>query len=123
MAQGQATAHKPPPLVLQSMAGRDLFDFYCAPCHGRDGKGHGPIARALTSAPADLTAIAAANSGIFPREDVRAMIVGERALVPAHGEQNMPVWGPIFRGLDPNDTRNRTRVSNIVAYITSLQSK
>ena len=39
------------------MAGRDLFESYCATCHGRDGKGAGPVAGALKTPPADLTAL------------------------------------------------------------------
>ena len=33
----------------------------------------------------------------------------------------MPVWGAIFRGLDPNDTRTEIRIENLVEYLQSLQ--
>ncbi|HEY7578841.1 MAG TPA: CopD family protein [Acetobacteraceae bacterium] len=36
--------------------GARLFAVNCAPCHGAEGHGDGPAARALTMAPADLTA-------------------------------------------------------------------
>ena len=39
---GQQTGRTPPPLLIPSVAGGDLFGFYCASCHGRDGKGDGP---------------------------------------------------------------------------------
>ena len=122
-AVGHTPGQKIPTLVASSMDGRDLFEFYCANCHGRDGKGHGPIAVTLANPPADLTVIAAANGGVFPSEAVREMIVGARELAPAHRDQGMPVWGPIFSGLDPNETRNKIRVLNIVAYIASIQAK
>ena len=32
-----------------SMRGVDIFDFYCAPCHGRDLRGGGPTAAALST--------------------------------------------------------------------------
>jgi hypothetical protein len=35
----------------------------------------------------------------------------------------MPVWGPIFRALDPNDTRTRVRIDAIVSYVASIQAK
>jgi hypothetical protein len=35
----------------------------------------------------------------------------------------MPVWGPIFRGLDPSDTRVNVRIANLVGYIESIQLK
>ena len=51
------SASQPPPLAINALAGRDLFEFYCATCHGRDGKGAGPVAGALKTRPADLTAL------------------------------------------------------------------
>jgi hypothetical protein len=35
----------------------------------------------------------------------------------------MPVWGPIFQGLGRNETANRQRIDNIVAYMASMQVK
>jgi mono/diheme cytochrome c family protein len=121
-AFGQTTGPKNPPLVIASMYGRDLFEFYCATCHGRDGKGGGPMAPALRVTPPDLTAIARRSGGPFPRARVQEFVTGEQdRLVPAHGSKEMPVWGPIFRALDPNDTANKVRVENIVDYIESMQ--
>ena len=37
----QQTIRENPPLVIDSLYGPDVFAFYCAPCHGRDGKGSG----------------------------------------------------------------------------------
>jgi hypothetical protein len=35
----------------------------------------------------------------------------------------MPVWGPIFRALDPNDARTAVRLDNLVRYLESIQLK
>jgi mono/diheme cytochrome c family protein len=121
---GQATGQANPPLVISSMDGRDLFAFYCASCHGRDGKGGGPVVAALKTPPPDLTTITQRNGGTFPRTRVESMVAGDgdRAMA-AHGSKDMPVWGPIFRGLDARDAMNKVRISNIVGYIQSVQSR
>lgn len=31
----------------QMSVGQKYFEQYCSTCHGRDGRGHGPVARAL----------------------------------------------------------------------------
>ena len=106
------------------MHGRDLFEFYCASCHGRDGKGSGPVVPALKARPPDLTTIALRNRGTFPTERVSALVTGDATLpTPAHGSKDMPVWGPIFRALDPRSKVNEIRVSNIVAHLESIQVK
>ena len=122
-AFGQQTGRKNPPLIMKSVAGRDLFEFYCAACHGRDGKGAGPAAKALRVLPPDLTALATRNGGMFPSAHVEALVTGDRDMPSAHGSREMPVWGPIFRGLDPNDRLNRVRIRNIVEYLASIQAK
>ncbi|MEQ1913075.1 MAG: cytochrome c [Vicinamibacterales bacterium] len=120
----QTTGSQNPPLVISSMSGRDLFEFYCASCHGRDGRGSGPVVPVLRVAPPDLTSIATRNGGTFPRARVETLVTGDRdQLTPAHGSKDMPVWGPIFKGLDPNDTMNRIRVANIVDYINAIQAR
>jgi mono/diheme cytochrome c family protein len=121
-SSGQTTGQKNPPLVMTSMYGRDLFEFYCATCHGRDGKGGGPSAPALIVPPPDLTTIATRNGGIFSRARVEGFVTGDQErLMSAHGSKDMPVWGPIFRALDPNDMMNKIRIANIVEYIESIQ--
>ena len=94
----QQTGRTPPPLVIPSMSGGNLFGFYCASCHGREGKGDGPVASALTRRPADLTTIAKRNGGRFPANRVERFVTGNREPAPAHGSAEMPVWGP-FSGV------------------------
>jgi mono/diheme cytochrome c family protein len=113
-----------PPLVIQSVDGRDLFLMYCATCHGRTGTGGGPVAPALKTPPTDLTTLARRNGGVFPAMQVGVMLSGpRRATLPAHGSAEMPVWGPIFRALDPNDSQAAVRVANLVAYVEAIQVK
>jgi mono/diheme cytochrome c family protein len=120
----QTTGKPLPPLVIESMSGRDLYDFYCASCHGRQGHGDGPTAPALKTLPPDLTTLARRGGGAFPAGRVLALVThGEPLPTPAHGSKEMPVWGPVFLALDPSDTRTKVRISNIVDYVAALQAK
>ncbi|MGB7772065.1 MAG: hypothetical protein WBL43_09525 [Pseudolabrys sp.] len=65
----------------------------CAPCHGADGKGKGPLsANKLKTKPADLTALAKKNNGVFPVSAVYEAIDGRNA-IESHGAREMPIWG------------------------------
>src|SRR6476646_6282995 len=120
----QTTGSRNPPLVIRSLTGRDLFAFYCATCPGRKGTGDGPVAAALKSPPPDLTLLARRNGGTFTRQRVEAFVTnGGDVLSPAHGSADMPVWGPVFRGLDPSDALVKVRIANVVTYIESIQVK
>ncbi len=121
---GQSSDPTKPDMILRSMAGRDLFQFYCASCHGADGKGNGHAANALKVKPPDLTTLAQRNRGTFPVGKLEAFIRGEgRLSTPAHGSRDMPVWGPIFKGLDTRETVNAARIESLVKYIESIQAK
>jgi mono/diheme cytochrome c family protein len=112
-----------PPLIIDSLYGPDVFAFYCAPCHGRDARGGGPVAAALHTRPSDLTEIARRNAGTFPKARVEAMVTHGTAGPDAHGTTEMPVWGPVFGSLDPSQARVKSRIANLVAYIESIQTK
>jgi|SRR5581483_4451161 len=118
---GMAAQRQPAPMVISSLSGADLFRFYCASCHGLDGKGDGPVAPSLREVPADLTRIAARRGGHFPAEELRRFIAGDDRPLAAHGSREMPVWGPIFRSLEPHDRLTDIRLENIVAYLETLQ--
>ena len=121
---GQTTGPRNPPLVIPSMSGQDLYNFYCATCHGLDAKGHGPVASALKVPPANLTLLTRRAGGAFPREKAVGFIAnGGNTLGGAHGSNAMPVWGPIFVALDPSDTRAKLRIQNVVQYLESIQAK
>jgi len=121
---GQLEGQKSPPaFLIESIAGQDSFMFYCAPCHGRSGKGDGPVGAALKTTPRDLTTLSTRNGGTFPRATVTSFVAGSARTLTAHGPGDMPVWGPIFRSLDPSDTRATVRIDNVVAFIESMQIK
>ena len=48
----------------------------------------------------------------FPQAEVTALIVGRRPA--AHGSSDMPVWGPLFRELNPFDSRVDVRLLRLV---------
>lgn len=116
----QTTGPRTPPLVDESMYGPDLFKLYCATCHGPDARGRGPVASRLTTPPPDLTLLAHRNGGVYPRGRVKSSIAAGGG-TPTHGSVDMPVWGPIFRGLDPSDARVNVRINNLVSYLASIQ--
>ena len=121
---GQSSDPTKPDIILRSMAGRDLFQFYCASCHGADGKGNGHAANALKVKPPDLTTLAQRNRGAFPVAKLEAFIRGEgRLSTSAHGSRDMPVWGPIFKGLDTRETVNAARIESLVKSIESIKAK
>ena len=117
---GDQRESQPPRILIESLAGRDTFQLYCSPCHGRTGRGTGPVAPAFKVRPADLTRLAQANGGVFPAERVRASVTGVGRPVVAHGTTDMPIWGPLF-GAFESEVRVRERIANVVAYIQSLQ--
>jgi hypothetical protein len=92
---GQKTGPVTPPLVIDSMYGPDLYRSYCATCHGRDGKGNGPMAAALKVPPIDLNVLARNQNGVFPTRAVEITIRRGRT-VTVHGPDDMPVWGRSF---------------------------
>ena len=100
-----------------------MFADYCAPCHGLSGKGDGPAASALKTSPADLTQLAKKNSGKFPADHVMTVLrIGSPSAT--HGTTDMPVWGPLFRSLDPSAPAIvDQRIKNLTTYIESLQAK
>jgi mono/diheme cytochrome c family protein len=115
-----AQSQQPPRVLIDSLAGRDSFERYCAACHGDEGKGDGPVATELRTRPADLTLLARRNNGAFPRDAVREFITGMGRPLAAHGTTEMPVWGPMFRVFE-SDARVRARIDNLVTYIERFQ--
>jgi mono/diheme cytochrome c family protein len=110
-----------PPILIESLAGRDSFQQYCAPCHGVSGRGDGPVAAALRARPADLTTLSRQSGGAFPGDRVRDFVTGNGRALAAHGTTEMPIWGQMFRAFE-SDARVRERIVNLVTYIESLQA-
>lgn len=104
--------------------GRIRFHNDCAACHGEDGKGGGPVATSLRSAPADLTQLANKNDGEFPVQYIEAVIDGRSFQTLAHGDVDMPVWGTQYRrslaGL--SEQRVQQRIAQLVAFLKTIQA-
>ncbi len=122
-AQAAPTVKHVPITNAPSNSGKDMFNSYCAVCHGTDGKGNGPAASAMKTAPADLVLLAQKSGGKYPAAHVAAVIKGQ-ASTPSHGSQDMPVWGPLFSSISQgHEGQVQQRITNLVAYIDSLQAK
>lgn len=117
VAQAQ-TVKKEPIKPTSAADAKKMFDSYCAVCHGKDGKGGGPAAKALAKAPADLTKLSARNNGTFPDVHVRRYIEGLDE-VAAHGSRDMPMWGDLFRSLN-RDTA-QIRIAGLAEYLKAMQ--
>lgn len=107
--------------------GEGEFRIACASCHGADARGSGPVAPYLTVRPADLTALARGNNGVFPVREVFATIDG-RAEVAAHGPREMPVWGALFKeqgdgllGPYGGETAVTARILLLTYYLQTIQ--
>jgi mono/diheme cytochrome c family protein len=108
---------------ISATNGPKMYKEYCAVCHGMDGKGRGPAAKALKVPPPDLTALARMNGGKYPFDHVTSAIQGDVRL-PAHGSKEMPVWGVPFWSLSQGHSSEvQLRVTNLSKYVESLQAK
>jgi len=127
-AAGQADQSKPevkhvPITNAPSNSGKEMFESYCAVCHGKDAKGNGPAASALKIPPTDLTLLAQKSGGKYPASHVAAVLRGQ-ATNPSHGSQDMPIWGPLFSSISQgHEAQVQQRITNLVSYIESLQAK
>ncbi len=110
------------PTSTSAAAGPEMFNTYCAVCHGKSGKGDGPAAASLKKVPADLTQITRKNQGKFPELTVQQTITQD-VHIGAHGDREMPVWGPVFKSLNAGDSLWRLRAQNLTDYIKSIQAK
>lgn len=77
---------------LEDLSGPELYQRFCASCHGDEARGDGPVASSLAVPVPDLTRIAERGDGTFPADRVRQFVDG-RIDVMAHGPRTMPVWG------------------------------
>jgi mono/diheme cytochrome c family protein len=112
----------------------------CAPCHGTDGKGKGPMSAQLKVAPADLTVLSKKNNGVLPISAIYEIIDGRQSIA-AHGTRDMPIWGLRY-GPDPirsigspyasssffelsgdPEFIQRTRILAVIDYLNRIQEK
>lgn len=112
-----------PAAYTDPSSGKEMYQQYCASCHGMDGRGDGPAAPALKVPTTNLTTLAVKNGGTFPATHVAAVIQGD-ATTPAHGSKDMPVWGPIFRSMGGHSQAQvQLRIRNLTNYLESIQIK
>ncbi len=109
---------------LSTSSGAQLFQRYCASCHGKGGKGDGPVAPFFKLSPPDLTEMSRRNRGTFPVERAHRIIDG-RDKVPPHGLREMPVWGTEFAWTagDQADSKSvaESTINRLVEHLQSIQ--
>ena len=89
-AAAQARVNPLAPATPQTLsAGRIYYEYYCLPCHGTNGDGHGPVGESYVPAPTDLRAPRLANYS--DGQLLRAMLTGtghspvlQRVVHPQH---------------------------------------
>jgi mono/diheme cytochrome c family protein len=105
-------------------SGRQLYERFCASCHGPSGYGDGPVAPSLKVLVPDLTRMYQRSGGKFPEDRVRRIIDG-RQVYPVHGSRDMPVWGQEFwiegGGGKQADAQAQVIVDKLVDYLRSIQ--
>lgn len=96
----------PLPAILDSRLlarGKQVFEVFCAPCHGPAGLGDGPVTRRGVPAPPSLLA-----------DRARAMKDGQMFHVITRGQNTMP---PYASQVERDDRWK------VIGYIRSLQAK
>lgn len=101
--------------------GRNTYVRYCTSCHGKEGRGDGPLAADLSMPVSDMTMLAARNGGTYPEERV-TQVLAKGGTVRGHGNDDMPAWGPAFNrsgGTDATTVDEAFR--NLNTYLRSIQ--
>jgi mono/diheme cytochrome c family protein len=121
-ASAQTTPQREPP--MRSVDGATIFQNNCAACHGREGRGDGPVSKTLKRSVPDLTRLSQRNGGAFPAIHVRTTITfGANDLLPTHGSKTMPIWGPIFHEIEFDQDLGNVRLENVTKYLEFIQRK
>lgn len=110
---------------LSGYSGAQLYERFCASCHGATGAGDGPVAPFFRLKLPDLRRIARRHGGEFPADKIRRIIDGRTNVLP-HGAREMPVWGFEFIA-NEGDTpeahqRAEQAIQSLVDYLRSLQA-
>ena len=123
-APSRAFAQETAEAIVSGTDGASLFKTYCAVCHGKEGRGDGPLAGGLRIRPADLTTIAKRDKGKFDADKVHRIVDGREA-VKSHGGTDMPVWGDAFKrsGEGFSEKAVKARIDALVEHLRSIQVK
>lgn len=107
-----------------SRSGKQLYERYCASCHGVTGRGDGPVSSSLRVEVPDLTRYAKRRGDSFDRALVERIIDG-RHVIGAHGSRTMPVWGEDFSkaqlGNPDAERATRIAITRLADYVWQLQ--
>lgn len=90
----------------KSFDGYQVFNTYCFICHGKDGKGDGPLANKIGTSPSDLT-----NDSILSMRTDKELVRIVEGSAPHGKSTDMPRWGVAI---------SYTQVRSLVAYIRYL---
>jgi mono/diheme cytochrome c family protein len=107
--------------VSDPPTGAELYGRHCAACHGNDLKGSGPAPAQFKGSP-DLTTLARRHGGKFPDAYVSDAL-RNGITMPAQGPAQMPIWGADLATERPRKPQVELRITNLVNYIKSRQTK
>lgn len=115
-----------PAAATDHAIGEELYQRYCAVCHGEHGGGGGDLHQLLSIDMPDLRTMTERNDGVFPMLETIHIIDGRTGL-RAHGGP-MPLWGGVFMaeaaegmGFYGSAIEARGRVLSLALYLESLQ--
>lgn len=112
------------PSSSNTVEGARIYQYRCSMCHGADGRGHGPDSVVLKHPVPDLTLISQRSGGQFPYQRVRGIIEGrESDGLPAHGDREMPTWGPIFHEVESDQDWGEVKLDSITRHVESIQQR
>jgi mono/diheme cytochrome c family protein len=111
------------PQYSDPSSGKQMFKDYCAVCHGTDGKGGGPAAELLKTAPPDLTTLAERHGRKIVAHHVRTILRDGVQNKEDDGALSMPHWGKAFRSSNLNPRLAELRMHNLSDYVESLQKQ
>jgi mono/diheme cytochrome c family protein len=121
LAQSQTATNGRP--TRTPLEGAKIFQHHCASCHGTDARGHGPASAAIKHSIPDLTQISQRNGGKFPYQHIKDLIEGSEPSPSAHGNREMPIWGPIFHQVESDQDWGEVRLEAITRHVESIQKK
>lgn len=101
-------------------SGAQMYQSYCASCHGTEGNGNGPAVEFLKTPAPDLTRLSLMNGGEYPEARVIAKL-RRSSHSQSEATLTMPDWDRLFRSLHSDRSYVNLREYNLTTYIQSLQ--
>jgi mono/diheme cytochrome c family protein len=110
-SSGFRLPHKPKsPLTPAEQKGKSLYEYYCAICHGKTGKGDGFNSYNLTKSPKNFTD--QAQMSALSDSQIKQAILGGGPAVSLSPQ--MPDWGGVI---------SEREASDLTAFIRTLAKK